>query len=420
MEAIVTKKSKEAHAIWKEKNFLFLLIATFFSGLGLSLFTFSEAWYVVQVLDLEASLGLVFIASSVPRIIFMIIGGAVADRFSKNKIMFISDFTRGLLATGLVVWLFIGTVSLWSFVVFALVFGILDAFFWPASSSLLPSIVRKENLTRANSLIQMTGQGMFVIGPMIAGFIIALGSYKLVFSITAALLIAASILILLIRVKKKVENSAKIKAEPVQEQNMLQSIKEGFLYAKSSPFIIALMLFAVFLNLFVMGPLQMGLPLFVKNVLNGSTLDYSYIEGALASGMLVGSVIIGVLNVNKKRGKVVLFAVMFQGLAFILFSFTSVLWHSIVAIFLLGASFSIVNVPIISAIQSSVMEEMIGRIMSLLILASMGLIPLSFAITSFILTFNVSINHIMFTGAILTIFLAIVVYIKVPSLRVYD
>jgi MFS family permease len=420
MEVVVNQKAQDTPVLWTNKNFLFLFIATLFSGLGLSLFVFSQSWYVVQVLDLEASLGLIFIASSVPRIIFMVIGGAVADRFSKNKIMFISDFTRGLLAVGLVVWLFVGTISLWSFVTFALVFGILDAFFWPASSSLLPSIVHKDNLTRANSVISMIGQGMFIAGPMIAGFVIALGSYKLVFSVTAILLIIASFLILLIRVNKKAVIDVEVEGEKGKEPSMLQSIKEGLAYAKNTPFIMGLMFFAIFLNFFMIGPLQMGLPLFVKNVLHGTTLDYSYIEGSLAGGMLIGSVIIGILNVNKRRGQVSLLAVMLSGVAFMLFSFTTSLWQSILACGLFGASLSVVNVPVISAMQSFVKEEMIGRVMSLLSMASMGLIPVSLAVTSLILTFNVEINYIMLAGAALSILFALIVYIKVPALRTFD
>ncbi|WP_408006658.1 MFS transporter [Pseudalkalibacillus sp. A8] len=417
MEAVVeTRPQGElSPAIWKNRNFLLLWIAGLCSSFGLSIFMFSQSWYVVEVMNLQASLGLVFIASSIPRVLFMILGGAVADRFNKNVIMFLSDILRALVALALVVWLLLGDVTIWSFVMFALVFGILDAFFWPANGGLLPSLIDKRQLTRANSVIQMTSQSSFIVGPMLAGAIIALGSYVLSFSITAVLLVIASIAILLIRIEKKEETS-----DYKSLSNLLFSIKEGISYVKQSVFLCSLLLFAVFINLFMVGPLQMGLPLFVKNVIGGNSLDFSYLEGSFAGGMLAGSFLVGILNIRKKRGLVVIFAVLGSGLFFALFSFTEVLWKSLVLIALLGSTFSVINIPIIAAIQSVVKQEMIGRVMSLLSMASLGLVPVSFAITSGVLSFGVDITSIMLTGASLIIVFAILVFMKVPGLRNFD
>lgn len=418
MEAVVEQqREKQSPAIWKNKNFLFLWIAGLCSSFGLSIFMFSEAWYVVEVMGLEASLGLVFIASSIPRVLFMMIGGAVADRFSKSVIMFLSDILRAGVAIALVFWLLFGDVSIWSFVTFALIFGILDAFFWPANGGLLPALVSKEQLTRANSVIQMTSQSSFIVGPMLAGAVIALGSYVMAFSATAALLIIASIAILLIRTSKKKTETAEQDSGGSQ---LLKSIKEGISYVKTSSFLLALILFAVFINLFLVGPLQMGLPLFVKNVLGGTSLDFSYLEGTLAGGMLIGSILVGVLNVQKRRGLVVILAVGFNGLVFTLFSFTNELWQSLVLIALLGSTFSVINIPIIAAIQTIVKEEMMGRVMSLLSMASLGLVPVSFAITSMVLSLGVDITTIMLTGGALVVLFAIFIYSKVPGLRNFD
>ncbi|WP_261129316.1 MFS transporter [Bacillus sp. Marseille-Q3570] len=418
MEAVVETRPQQGEtspAIWKNRNFLLLWIAGLCSSFGLAIFMFSQAWYVVEVMNLQASLGLVYIASSVPRVLFMVLGGAVADRFSKNVIMFLSDILRAFVAIALVVWLLFGEVSIWSFVSFALVFGILDAFFWPANGGLLPSLIDKQQLTRANSVIQMTSQSSFIVGPMLAGAIIALGTYVLAFSLTAVLLIIASISILLIRVKKKEGTS-----ENQSPSNLLTSIKEGVTYVKQSAFLSSLLLFAVFINLFMVGPLQMGLPLFVKNVIGGNSLDFSYLEGTFAGGMLVGSIIVGILNVRKNRGLVVIFAVMGSGLFFALFSFTEALWQSLILIALLGSTFSVINIPIIAAIQSAVKEEMMGRVMSLLSMASLGLVPVSFAITSGVLSIGADITSIMLTGALLIVIFAVIIFMKVPGLRNFD
>ncbi|WP_349407683.1 MFS transporter [Pseudalkalibacillus sp. SCS-8] len=417
MEAVVEQQKDEfSPAIWRNRNFLYLWLAGLCSSFGLAIFLFSESWYVVEVMGLEASLGLVFIASSVPRVLFMVIGGAVADRFNKNVIMFLSDILRAGVAVALVFWLLFGTVTIWSFVLFALVFGILDAFFWPANGGLLPSIVEKKQLTRANSIIQITNQSSFILGPMLAGAVIALGSYVLAFSVTAGLLLIASIAILLIRMTKR-----KTKASSTENGSELwTSIKEGILYVKQSAFLVSLILFAVFINLFMVGPLQMGMPLFVKGVLDGNSLTFSYLEGTLAGGMLLGSILVGILNLQKRRGLLVICAMGINGLFFCLFSFTNELWQSLLLIAFLGTTFSVINIPVIAAIQSIVKEEMIGRVMSLLSMASMGLVPVSFALTSLFLSLGADITNIMVIGGALIVILSVIAFFKVPSLREFD
>ena len=118
----------------------------------------------------------------------MIISGTVADRFSKTKIMFLSNFTRSLLLFGLVVWFLVGDLSLWTFVGFAFLFGILDAFFWAAESSVIPAILSKDLLTRGNSIIQMTNQSSFIVAPMLAGLLIGYGGYEMQYDAVSSLL----------------------------------------------------------------------------------------------------------------------------------------------------------------------------------------------------------------------------------------
>ena len=125
----------------KNTNFLFLWAATLFSSFALAFFTFSQTWYIAKTLNLEASLGVVFVALSVPRLIFMIIGGAVADKFPKKNIMFYSNIIRAILVATILTWFIVGDVTLYTFALFALFFGLADAFFWSADGSILPELV---------------------------------------------------------------------------------------------------------------------------------------------------------------------------------------------------------------------------------------------------------------------------------------
>ncbi|MGR9048149.1 MFS transporter [Halobacillus faecis] len=325
---------KEIPSIFRNRNFLLLWGAALLSSFGISFFLFSQSWYVVNVLGLEASLGILYIAVSIPRVLFMIISGTVADRFDKTKIMFLSDFIRGLLLIGLVVWFMFGGITLWTFVTFAFFFGILDAFFWAAESAVIPSIIHKDNLTRGNSIIQMTNQTSFILAPMLAGVIIAFGNYEIVFATTAIMLVVASGLIFCMRVPK-------VKEEADAQKKFWDDFKEGLLYVKNSRVISLVVLTTIFMNLFLVGPLTMGLPLFVKTILEGTAMDFSFLEAGLAVGMLLGSIVVGVLNVKKNRGQIGILALVIAGMAFTGLSFTTELWMSILCLGISGSPYQV-------------------------------------------------------------------------------
>lgn len=398
-------------SLFQNANFLYLWAATLSSSFALAFFTFSQTWYIVKKLNLEASLGLVFIASSVPRLVFMIVGGALADKFPKKNIMFYSNVIRALLVTTILFWLLMGHITLYTFVGFALCFGLADAFFWSADSSILPELVEKHRLTQANSITQMTNQSSLILGPMLAGIIIKVSSYEVIFSFTIVFLLIAAFLIQKVRINAAEESG--------NEQNMLSSIKEGILYVKQSTFLTTLLICSAFLNLFLIGPMQIGFPIFVKTVLHGDSLQFSYLEGSVGGGMAIGAIVVGLLNLRHKRGLFCITMLFLSGSAFLLLSFSNTMWHALLFGSIFGATLAMAAIPLMAVIQINVQEEMMGRVMSLLMLSSMGLIPVSYAITSLFLT-KLPILTIMKGGALAVIVFALIVILRVPTVRNFD
>ncbi|MGG5739611.1 MULTISPECIES: MFS transporter [Bacillus cereus group] len=396
----------------KNTNFLFLWAATLFSSFALAFFTFSQTWYIAKTLNLEASLGVVFVALSVPRLIFMIIGGAVADKFPKKNIMFYSNIIRAILVATILTWFIVGDVTLYTFALFALFFGLADAFFWSADGSILPELVEKSRLTQANSLTQMTNQASVILGPVLGGILIKFTNYETIFSITILLLIVAAILV------------QKIQFTMPEQQNtdkgMFTSIKEGILYVKESPFLSTFLLCSAFLNLFLIGPMQVGFPLFVKNVLHGDSLQFSYLEASVGGGMAIGAVIVGLKNINRRRGLFCIIMMLLSGVFFLSINFSTVLWQALLAGMFYGITIAMAIVPLMAMIQSTVKEEMMGRVMSLLMLSSMGFIPLSYAFTSIALAIGIPIVTVMKSGAIAVIVFVLFVAIRVPVVRKFD
>lgn len=410
-DTIAVLQKNETESLFRKRSFLFIWAITICSSFSIAIFQFSQSWYVVKTLDKEASLGIVFIAANVPRILFMAIGGVLADRVSRTKILFVANFLRTLLLIGLLIMLATGHLSLLSFIIFGLFFGALDAFVWPANGSLLPNVVDQSQLTRANSVIQTTQQSSLILGPMIGGLLVASsGGYLLSFGVPAVMLLLSAILAYLLKIPAAMSSST---AKP----GMWLSIKEGIDVVRQSAFLKALFLSTIFLNVFVIGPLMMGLPIFVKNVLDGSALDFSFIEGAMALGMLISSVIIGILNVKKRRGLMVTVSLFTMNIFFFLFSQSSTLFACMLTIFFIGITFPATNIPLISAVQSSVDKNLLGRLMGLLTMASMGLAPLSLAATSMLISYGFSIDNIMSLGALSLIVVNLLIMWKLPALR---
>lgn len=396
----------------KNTNFLFLWAATLFSSFALAFFTFSQTWYIAKTLNLEASLGVVFVALSVPRLIFMIVGGAVADKFPKKNIMFYSNIIRAILVATILTWFIVGDVTLYTFALFALFFGLSDAFFWSADGSILPELVEKSRLTQANSLTQMSNQASVILGPVLGGILIKFTNYETIFSITILLLIVAAILV------QKIQFT--IPEQKDTDKGMFTSIKEGILYVKESPFLSTFLICSAFLNLFLIGPMQVGFPLFVKNVLHGDSLQFSYLEASVGGGMAIGAVIVGLKNINRRRGLFCIIMMLLSGIFFLSINFSTVLWQALLAGMFYGITIAMAIVPLMAMIQATVKEEMMGRVMSLLMLSSMGFIPLSYAFTSLALGLGIPIVTIMKSGAIAVIVFVLFVAIRVPVVRKFD
>lgn len=396
----------------KNTNFLFLWAATLFSSFALAFFTFSQTWYIAKTLNLEASLGVVFVALSVPRLIFMIVGGAVADKFPKKNIMFYSNIIRAILVATILTWFIVGDVTLYTFALFALFFGLADAFFWSADGSILPELVEKSRLTQANSLTQMTNQASVILGPVLGGILIKFTNYETIFSITILLLIVAAILV------QKIQFT--VPEQQNTDKGMFTSIKEGILYVKESPFLSTFLLCSAFLNLFLIGPMQVGFPLFIKNVLHGDSLQFSYLEASVGGGMAIGAIIVGLKNINRRRGLFCIIMMLLSGVFFLSINFSTVLWQALLAGMFYGITIAMAIVPLMAMIQSTVKEEMMGRVMSLLMLSSMGFIPLSYAFTSIALAMGIPIVAVMKSGAIAVIVFVLFVAIRVPVVRKFD
>ncbi|GAA3319985.1 hypothetical protein GCM10020331_029140 [Ectobacillus funiculus] len=137
--------------------------------------------------------------------------------------------------------------------------------------------------------------------------------------------------------------------------------------------------------------------------------------------MAVGAILVAVLNI-RKTSRLVLYhhALFLSGVSFLLLNYTETLWQALLAASIFGITLAMAAIPLMSVIQSTVQEDMMGRVMSLLMLSSMGLIPVSYAGASLLLTLGLSVLTIMKLGAIALILFVLFVSLRVPTVRTFD
>lgn len=401
-QALIEKKNDDvASSLLKNRAFVFLWLSSTTSFLALSTYLFAEQWYIITILNKESALGIVMMVTMIPRVIFMSIGGVWADRYKRSQIMLVSSLVRCILIVVMIFFLQMSILELWPLICFALLFGVLDAFFSPANTSLLPSLVSKDVLTRSNSFIQSSNQIAMFSGPMIGGWVLTVGSFSLLFSIIAIFLTMTFIFSFLIKEED-------VNTIPQKKGSTKEKLKEGLTYVWRMPFLKNMLFILVIINFFFFGPLLMGIPLIVDKVIHGVALDLSFLQSSYQGGMLVGAIIVGILNLRKKRGMIILVMITSLGFLLSLLGQIGFLWQGIVLLLMMGALSSIINVSLISTIQEQSDEEKMGRVMSLINASSNGLVPLSYAFVSLALVLNLTISNIMLLCGILIVVISLI------------
>src|SRR5579872_1239627 len=173
MIATFTKHLRFARAL-NSRPYAMVWIGQSLSGLGDGIFYIALAWQVVLMTHSGTAMGLVLVASTIPRLIFMLIGGVTADRLPRRMIILWSDGGRGVVVLLISILGFAGLLQFWHLVIESLIFGVVDGFFMPAILSITPDLVEKDDLPSANALVSASQILTQLIGPILGAGLIAL------------------------------------------------------------------------------------------------------------------------------------------------------------------------------------------------------------------------------------------------------
>src|SRR5512136_850243 len=159
--------------VFGNANFRLLWIGEGISLLGDQFYLIALPWLVLQLTGNALAVGTVLAAAGIPRALFMLVGGALTDRFTPRSLMIGSNLARMALTGLLALCVLTGWIQTWMLYIFALLFGLADAFFFPAQTSIVPQLVGKDQLQAGNALIQGTATLSLFVGPVLAGALIS-------------------------------------------------------------------------------------------------------------------------------------------------------------------------------------------------------------------------------------------------------
>ncbi|MEO8638973.1 MAG: MFS transporter [Chloroflexota bacterium] len=359
------------------------------------------AWLTIQLTGSGLALGGVLLVAAIPRAVFVLLGGALSDRFSPRSLMLYSNAFRAVVVGILAALVLTETAELWHLFVMAGIFGVVDALFYPAVNTILPMLVDEERLPPANALMQGSQQLAGLIGPVLAGLLIAsvqIGVAFLVDAVSFAIAATALLFVLGGRRAAPAEDSA-----DGPRPGLLGTIGDGFRFAWSDPAVRSLILLTAAFNLAFNGPLLVGLPFLAETRLGGGSATFGILLGAFGAGSLLGAAGAGSISRVPKLGTVVLATAMGMGAAFGLLGLAPNVWSACAILAVIGVGAGFVNVHIFSWLQGRTADDMRGRVMSMVMLGAIGLAPLSYGIAGAIVDLGAVTIMFATAGAIVVV-----------------
>jgi MFS transporter len=336
------------------------------------------AWLALQLTGSGLALGTVLMTAAIPRAVFMLVGGAFSDRFSPRTLMLVSNAIRGVVVAVIAALVLAGQAQLWHLYALAAIFGIVDAFFYPALNTIVPMLVPGRLLAPANAIIQGSQQVMGLIGPALAGAAIALLTTGSAFVVDAASFGVAALAVFLVRGGRRATPHP---SEQDARESVLGSIRGGVRAAWADPAVRGTLVLIAAFNLAFTGPLMVGLPWLADARFGGDSTAFGILFSAWGGGALLGAVVAGSISSVPRFGLVLLTVACVLGVGLAAIGLAPSFGVALAIIGPMGVLVGFTNVQYIAWLQQRVADELRGRVMSLVMLASIGLAPVSLAVS---------------------------------------
>jgi MFS family permease len=359
----------------RHRDFRLLWTGMTVSLLGDGIFLVAMAWQAYELWNAPAALSILGIGMTIPTIAFLLPGGVLSDRIDRRLVMLAADVGRAVVIAVLAVLAFTGHLTFWELVVLVAVYGVGTAFFTPAFDAIVPDIVPGRDLAAANSLDQFVRPiALRLAGPAVGGWLVAAFGTGVAFAVDAASFGASTLALLVMRPPPHPRSE--------HVESTVRAVKEGLRFVRSRVWLWGTLISAAFAYLAFLGPAEVLLPYVVKNDLEGSAGDLGLVFAAGGIGAIGSAVLMGQRG-HPRRDVTFMYATWtIATLAVAGYGLATASWQLMVACLLFNALETAGTIVWATIKQRHVPASMLGRVSSLDWLISIGLLPLSFALTA--------------------------------------
>jgi MFS family permease len=350
----------------RHRNFRLYVGGQLISLAGTWMQNVAQGWLVYQLSRSEFTLGMVGFASAIPALLISPWGGVLVDRFSKRKLMVMTQIGAMSLALILSLLTFVGWIQVWHIVLMAVCLGAINAIDGPARQAFVVEMVGREDLPNAIALNSITFNIGRVLGPAIGGaLLVSLGAaWCFLVNGLSFLAVIASLLAMAL-----LPHTAQL-----HHTSPWQELKSGLSYVRDQPTIRALLLLSLILSLFGIAYVAL-LPAVVDKMLNRGAATYSTLNTAIGIGAMTSVLLLTNYGERVGRGRWLSFLALFFPLMLGIFAFTRNYQLAILLAALLGAGFIGEYVLLNTLLQTQIQDVMRGRVLSLYTLTFFGFTP---------------------------------------------
>jgi DHA3 family tetracycline resistance protein-like MFS transporter len=359
------------------RDFALLCAAMTVSALGDGIYLVAIAWQVYELSNAPTALSVVGVAWTAPLVLFVLLGGVLSDRIDRRRLMIAADVVRAAAIGLLGVLSLSGVLELWHVLALVACYGAGEAFFGPAQAAIIPQLVPKEKLVEANAATQLLNPlALRLAGPALGGFAVAGLGAGGAFLLDAGSFLVSAAALCAMRSYPLAGNRA------ITVRGALRDIAEGFRFVRSVPWIWGSLLAAAVSLLAFWGPVEVLLPYVIKNELGGSARDLGMVFAAGGLGAVAGALLMAHRGLPRRHILFLYATWAAATFAVVGFGLATALWQMMVAQVAVAAFGAIGMVVWMTLTHRLVPAGLLGRVESVDWLVSVGLVPVSFALTA--------------------------------------
>ncbi len=353
---------------FRYRDFRLMWIGACTSSIGTWMQIVAQGWLIYRISHSAFYLSLDQFLGGIPIFLFSLIGGVVADRMERRRILLVSQYVQMASASTLTILVATGRLGthVWPILCLSFVSGLAQAFGGPAYQALIPTLVEKEDMPNAIALNSIQFNLAVVVGPALAGLALARLGEKWCFGLNALSFLAPIISLSVITTRFLPKKTT---------ESMLSSLKQGIQFVRKQPSMEALIVLA-FCMTGLSAPMRTYFPVFVRDIFHRGPQTYGNMLTLMGLGSIGGSLMIAGVGHLGKRGRVALAAILCLGAATAGFSLSRSLSQGGAMLVLVGVSMMAAFASVSSLVQLITTDDMRGRVMSVYNVAFRGGMPM--------------------------------------------